>query len=276
MYILSPIILIPMAALLARNKNNFKLVMIIMFFINIFFIALPITLKLIYTSYESIFDTHSRAINYTMGMMLGIFMREKKDESFFYGKIKSKSIANLIIWTMALILLFAVSLIQQEITNNFYDHTAVSITHSLIRPAWCLSLSWMVYSCYYGYGGIVNWILTRPTLQITAKLSYCMYLVHGLVVSHFVMITRTRTWFENYMVFINWCGFFIVSWVGALIWSLAFESPFIIIERVIFGGATTKKPKQAITRPNVEEGSGGESTVVNGDTYAQKENYKIL
>ncbi|CAH1110430.1 unnamed protein product [Psylliodes chrysocephalus] len=254
MFIFSPILLIPAAVLLAKSPQNLKLVMVAMTGINVFFIILPLTIKLVFTDYDNTFDTHSRLINFTIGITFGIFMQEAKNKISWFGKIKSPSYYNFIIWTAVCILMLFITLINHEVTFIGHGHTALSITHSLMRPVWCTCLSWMVYSSYHGYGGIVNWILTRPILQITSKLSYCMYIMHVIIIYHFILLSRTKVWFTDYMVFINSCAFFIITFLVSIVWSLSFESPMIIIEKKIFEAFSLPQTNKKSPNKNVEAG----------------------
>lgn len=52
--------------------------------------------------------------------------------------------------------------------------------------------------------GIVNWLLSGSLMQIGAKLSYSVYLVHFVVLDHRYGITRTKLSFSDFnMVSIN-------------------------------------------------------------------------
>ena len=43
---------------------------------------------------------------------------------------------------------------------------------------WGLCLSWLVFACCRGLGGIVNDFLTWPGWSVIAKISFMTYLVH--------------------------------------------------------------------------------------------------
>ncbi|KAJ8948701.1 hypothetical protein NQ314_008365, partial [Rhamnusium bicolor] len=83
MFLLSPLILIPVSLNL-RKSSGFKVSMIELLILNIFCIALPMALKLLIRDYDNEYDTHSRLINYFIGVMLAVFMREKQDKPFLY------------------------------------------------------------------------------------------------------------------------------------------------------------------------------------------------
>ncbi|VEN61629.1 unnamed protein product [Callosobruchus maculatus] len=127
-----------------------------------------------------------------------------------------------------------------EMQNDYVNKT---VFYSLMRPAWCIGLSWILYSSYYGYGGVVNWFLGRPIFQVGGKLSYSMYLVHGIVIAHYVMMLRVRAYFSEYIEFYQWCAYLMISVFVAFLWTLAFESPMITVEKFIFGEIAKKAQK---------------------------------
>ncbi|XP_056647784.1 nose resistant to fluoxetine protein 6-like [Diorhabda sublineata] len=261
LYILSILILIPLSILLAKNAKNFKLVMILCFLVNLFWTLLPLATKLIWTNYRNDYETHSQVVTYTMGITMGIFMRERRDKPFLYGKISKPQLFNLLMWCIILPIMAANAVLYEEyIFTGKHTQTAQTYFSSFYKPIWCISLSWMVYSCYYGYGGIVAWILNRPTLQITAKLSYCMYLLHVLVVIHGTFTSKSRNYFSDYTNFLNWCSYFMITFIVAVIWTLAFESPMITIEKFVFGGGAPKKQNKTkkhsvSSKPSFKQGA---------------------
>ncbi|XP_018573259.1 nose resistant to fluoxetine protein 6 [Anoplophora glabripennis] len=240
MFILSPILMIPLAVIL-RDSFKFLMSMFLLLALNIFFTFMPMVIKLIFPEYDNEYDTHSRLINYGVGIMLGTFMREKIDKPFLYViKEKAKHLTNLAIWAVIILGLLA-SLISYQLVEMGKDTTTINVFQSLVRPAWCIGLSWVTYSCYHGYGGFVNWILCRPIYQVLGRLTYSIYLVHGLVIAYYVLVTKVSWHFTDYNAFYIFCGHYVMSILVAVFWTLAFESPLIIIEKFLMGGG--RKPR---------------------------------
>ncbi|KAJ8985402.1 hypothetical protein NQ317_007560 [Molorchus minor] len=254
MFVLAPFILIPISLQL-KYKSGFHLAMLELICINLFCIALPIAIKLVYQDYANNYDTHSRLINYFAGVMLAVFMRVKHDKRYLYT-IDSKHIplANYLIWIIMILGMLTTVICYQEVEMN-HGYESKSIFYSLMRPAWCMGLSWIVYSCYHGYGGIINWILCRPIYQVMGRLTYCMYLMHGLVIAYYVLTTRDKWHFTDYNAFYYFCGHYIVTTIFSIFWTLAFESPLIIIEKYLLGGGGKRKQvKPPEINGNVEAG----------------------
>ncbi|CAH1987784.1 unnamed protein product [Acanthoscelides obtectus] len=81
MFLISPIFLIPLSVVLTK-KRGLRAAMIILLLLNIFWIVMPIVVRLQFTEFKNVFDTHSRLIDYFLGMMLGIFFRKRMDVPF--------------------------------------------------------------------------------------------------------------------------------------------------------------------------------------------------
>ncbi|XP_066289065.1 nose resistant to fluoxetine protein 6-like isoform X1 [Branchiostoma lanceolatum] len=57
------------------------------------------------------------------------------------------------------------------------------------RTVWGMALGWVVVACYYGYGGVVDIILSWDAWVPLSRLTYCAYMVHILVM-YPVYLTR--------------------------------------------------------------------------------------
>ncbi|KAJ8948704.1 hypothetical protein NQ314_008368 [Rhamnusium bicolor] len=153
MFLLSPLIIIPITLNL-RKSSGFMVSMIELLILNLFLIALPMCLKLFVQQYRNDYDTHSRLINYFIGMMLAVFMRAKQDKPFLYMiKKEHIDITNLVVWIVMLLGMLTTVMCYQEIQIMSDSHVSKSVFDPLMRPAWCIGLSWIVYSSYHGYGG---------------------------------------------------------------------------------------------------------------------------
>lgn len=226
MFVFSPILLIPLSL---HIRKSFKKCMIALIIINIFFTFLPLVIQLndeAYAQYNGL-DTHSRIINYTIGITMGAYIRINFDKVF---RIKMRT--NLIIWTIILVEMWATIMLYQYFkAKGIFTHQI--IFSAFMRPAWCIGLSWIVFSSFHGYGGFINWLLSLPACQVGSRLSYCIYLIHGSIIVNFLSQVRTKRHFGNYQEYMLWCGYFMTSVIFSFIWTLAFESPFITIGKSI-------------------------------------------
>ncbi|CAG9759854.1 unnamed protein product [Ceutorhynchus assimilis] len=174
------------------------------------------------------YDFHSKLISYFIGVMMGIYMRHEKNKKVVISKT-----LNLCLWSLALATMLGVIIYRQQV-QIANDYVGKSLCYSVTRPMWCLALSWITYACSTGHGGIVNWFLSCPFMQLGGKLTYCIYIVHGMAIAHYAFGQANKLYFSDWIVFYENCGHFIVSMLIATVWTLAFESPMITIERLIF------------------------------------------
>ncbi|CAG9831214.1 unnamed protein product [Diabrotica balteata] len=253
LFILAPLVLIPISIVL-KSPGGLKLAMLILAGLNFLFLLVHIASKLSFPEYtKNAFDTHGRLPDYFIGIMMGIFMRFAKSEPFL-GKIKARyaSKLNVLIWIIVLSLMFVVFIFTDD-GEMYFNRTNKTLYYAVSRVIWAVGLCWIVYSCYHGYGGIVNWILCLPIFQVGAKLTYSMYLLHYLVLGHFALSNRTKFNINDYVEFYLFCGYFIETFVWSFLWTLAFESPIITIEKYIFSGTKLTEVNHNHNTKRVEE-----------------------
>jgi peptidoglycan/LPS O-acetylase OafA/YrhL len=68
----------------------------------------------------------------------------------------------------------------------------VAALHSaLSHTLWALGLAWVVIACATSNGGIINDLLSAPCLYPFSRVTYCVYLVHPVVIRTFVVSSDT-------------------------------------------------------------------------------------
>lgn len=73
-----------------------------------------------------------------------------------------------------------------------------SIYHAIQKICWCSAMSWLIWACHNGYGGIINSLLSLKIWRIFGLLSYCMYLIQNQVITYNFGTTRTPFYFSFY------------------------------------------------------------------------------
>lgn len=66
------------------------------------------------------------------------------------------------------------------------------------KIGWGIMLTWVVFTCYHGYGGVVNSFLSNPMWQPLARLSFTMYLSHMFVMAVNQRNLHTAQYFSNF------------------------------------------------------------------------------
>ncbi|KAJ8985399.1 hypothetical protein NQ317_007557 [Molorchus minor] len=257
MYLIAPFIIVPVA-LFIKSQSGFKWAMLELTLVNVFCIGFPLVINLSFRNYDNEYGTHTSLIDFSIGVMLAAFIRAKPDAQFLHFiKRHNIPVINLLTWVLTVLGMVAVVFCYQEMKYNDHNYVSRSVFYCLMRPAWCIGLCWIVYSCYHGHGGFINWILCRPIFQILGRLTYCMYLLHHPVQLYALGTVSTRTYFNDYNICILFCGHYVVTLIASVFWTLAFESPTIVIEKTISGRASSQKNDQSFKNGN----SGNHSEV---------------
>jgi len=116
------------------------------------------------------------------------------------------------------------------------------------RLAWAMGVSWVMFACITGYGGIINSFLSWALFAPLSKLTYCTYLIHIDVIFLFFYNTKRPMYFSEYTIVYEFFGHYVITTIFALLASLLFESPFIGLEKLayqIIGNSMPKKPERS-------------------------------
>lgn len=82
--------------------------------------------------------------------------------------------------------------------------------------------------------GFINTFLSARLWKPLAKLSYCMYLLHLPLQAMIFGSMRTSQYFADIHIIHHFWGDFGFTITIAVIWHLAFEMPFVSLERILF------------------------------------------
>ncbi|XP_044749441.1 nose resistant to fluoxetine protein 6-like isoform X2 [Coccinella septempunctata] len=226
MFIVAPIVLIP-AAIYYRRK--LRLVVYALTALIVLCVGITIGVLYIVDDYKNDYDTHSRLSDYLVGIIGGILLHTCRTKA-----IKMKKVVNLAAWVVTLVvMLFLVLYLNDVLVNPTKDKT--NLFYPIQRPIWCVCILWIVFACHHGYGGIMNKFLSIPCFQIGSKLSYSMYCVHAVVILYNVGSVRSYQFFNDYIILYILFGNIVVCLIVSTIWTLTFEAPMIILNKMLLG-----------------------------------------
>lgn len=128
------------------------------------------------------------------------------------------------------------------------DSKATSLEYGLYdafsRVAWSIALCYVIFACVLRSGGPVNWFLAHPLWQPISRLSYSIYLLHFPVIIVMTASLKVSLYFTELNAFHAFIGNYVITVFVAIIATLAFESPIVVIEKIIFA---PKKKSETIT-----------------------------
>lgn len=80
----------------------------------------------------------------------------------------------------------------------------VAALHSaLSHTLWAVGLAWVVIACATGNGGIIDDLLSASCLYPFSRVTYCVYLVHPVVIRTFVVSSDTPFHLDEVSTVIN-------------------------------------------------------------------------
>ncbi|GLV35421.1 uncharacterized protein CBL_01429 [Carabus blaptoides fortunei] len=189
------------------------------------------------------FATHTRYGPWLIGLMMGYYIFKLKERNDTHYKLHpSQVVAG---WSVCLALLLTV-LYAPHNTLFEHDRLADAFFNGLHRHVWALGLCWVVYACTQGYGGPVNSFLSWSLFQVLGRFTYTMYLTHELLQNLMIYTARTHTYFTDFNTIYKYWGDFFITLFIAVCLTLSFESPILVIEKVIFGNGNPRKTKLPI------------------------------
>lgn len=126
------------------------------------------------------------------------------------------------------------------------------------RIGWALSIGWLIYACATGIGGIVNRLLSWNAMCSLGQLSYLTYLIHPLVIIYKDASIKERVYFGHTELVCSFLSTLMISLFLAYVGYVAVETPFSILENIVFRSRpkinfkkTENKENEIISRQNV-------------------------
>ncbi|XP_017119535.1 nose resistant to fluoxetine protein 6 [Drosophila elegans] len=175
--------------------------------------------------------THNRASGWLVGFLFGYFLHTIRGKT-----IQLSRPAIWLGWITCLVLLLTCIFAMYPYAKANAKTLPIlneAFYVSLSRIAWPLGLSWVVFACMQGYGGLANSFLTSPLWQPVSKLSFCIYLGHLLIQNLNGGRTRVNTYFSNYDIMLRFWQDFGFSVLLAYVMYILIEAPCGGLESLI-------------------------------------------
>lgn len=182
--------------------------------------------------------THVRFSSWMVGVIAGYIFLKYQNHS-----IRIPRIFNLFAWTLSLVMMITVLFINYPLVQ--VDSTVTPVVYGLYdalsRVCWSIALCYIIFACIHNSGGPINWFLSHPLWQPISRLCYATYLVHFPVIVVLMVTTKTSLYFSELSAFHVFIGNYVLSLWVAFIATLLFESPIVILEKILFNAK--KKPE---------------------------------
>ncbi|KAK4876117.1 hypothetical protein RN001_012539 [Aquatica leii] len=242
--ILSPLLLIPLGKV-PRYTVKFLLLLLICLLTSSFIITWVYKLRailihsIISTGLDNYmkhfyFPLHTRAPSWIIGFLLGYILHEsKKDSNRQLLKKLFSPVVVLVLWTLSVGLLILCVFISHAYFGKKYNWLTNAFHLALVRPAWSLAISWIIFACVNGYSGPVNVILSASVFRALSKLCYTVFLVKYSILIILTHQTRKGLTLSPYNVFSTIWSDVVWSIIFGLLLTIFVERPFIMIFKKI-------------------------------------------
>lgn len=138
----------------------------------------------------------------------------------------------LIGWTASLMTLF-VTLFGVYGWNGGHESGKLvnALYASTHRTFWALGLSWLVYACSTGQGGLIGQFLCWRGFSAFSRLTFSVYLVHPWLIWVYMGQVRYIVPANHYTGFYVFLAHWILSYLVALILTLLVEAPLVQLSK---------------------------------------------
>ncbi|KAJ3647370.1 hypothetical protein Zmor_019249 [Zophobas morio] len=236
MYLLAPIFLF----FIRKHPRKVTAAMALTFLLSVLYsFAITGIKKVGFTVYEwnqdfayyLAFSTFHHLPSWLIGIFCGYLLQHENI------KIpKNLNVCLLFVSFLSLIMLMVNQLTHLEGEYSVYR---AALWNGLARPAWSLSLCYIIFSCATGHGGIVNSFLSNYVFIVLSELSYSIYLVHGGIMLFIFGNSRQTLFFNNHQILLYFMEICMWTLPLSLFTYLAFEAPILSIKNYMF------KPKKS-------------------------------
>jgi len=184
-------------------------------------------------------DAGVRAPPYIWGILLGYVLHVTKNKP-----VELKKYVVAILWAVSFAIGLAViyglvPYLDAQAVPHINDFVRVSYG-SLNRLAWAMAVSWVVFACVKGYGGIVNSILSWKAFGPLGRLTYCAYLIHLNFIGLYYAQGKEKIYYTTLNHIVEYFGILLFVFLLSFFVSVTVEAPFLNLEKLIFSPSSKR------------------------------------
>ncbi|XP_019874197.2 nose resistant to fluoxetine protein 6 [Aethina tumida] len=181
--------------------------------------------------------THVRCTPWIVGAIFGYLLFKLKDK-----QIKLTTTVVTTLWCITFLIMFGIVVHHKQLseaelkatTETMGEQISSSFYNGFDRPIWAIAICCLIFLCVHGYGGVINTILSAPIFNVLIRVNYSMYLLHMIILFYIYGQKRTPEYFGIEFKLIECFGIFTITLFISILWTLAFESPIVALEKIIF------------------------------------------
>ncbi|XP_072941753.1 nose resistant to fluoxetine protein 6-like [Epargyreus clarus] len=179
---------------------------------------------------EAYIKTHMKMTPYFMGLLTGYILHRIQTENYQFSNLL-KTFGWITSVILGVVTTFSVSLFYQD----WYQYSVIEAAAyiSLHKFAWSIANGWLIIACATGNGGVLGKLLTWKFLVPLSRLTFCAYLVNGIVELYYVGQLRHPLHITFFTVMANAIAHISLTFFLAFILCILFESPLHGIEKLL-------------------------------------------
>ncbi|KAJ8021731.1 Nose resistant to fluoxetine protein 6 [Holothuria leucospilota] len=175
---------------------------------------------------------YCRIQSYMVGVFVGCIIHRHTH----IKNIKMHWVVNLIGWIIGLGLMYAmVFALHNTSGQDPLPQWFSAVWGGVSRTLFSIGVAWVAFACSTGHGGLINSFLSWSLWTPMARLTYCTYLLHPMVLT---LYTQTKQ-VPIHWTFIEFTYMFlanaVMSYFAAFCLSLLVEGPTMGLEKVMLG-----------------------------------------
>ncbi|KAK3088864.1 hypothetical protein FSP39_024750, partial [Pinctada imbricata] len=150
-------------------------------------------------------------------------------------RVKINKYLNLLTWAVATALAVTILYgLRDPIVESPMSTQVSALYNTTHRTVWGACVCWVIFACATGNGGFINTLLSWRTFGPFARMSYCIYLIHPLVMYLYYGNLREMIYLADLSGIYLFLGNLVASCMAAFVASLLFEAPMLGLEKVAF------------------------------------------
>ncbi|XP_075972641.1 nose resistant to fluoxetine protein 6-like [Anticarsia gemmatalis] len=179
---------------------------------------------------EAYIKTHMKMIIYFIGILTGYVLHRIQTENYQFSYLM-KTFAWITSVILGVVTTFSVTIFYQE----WYQYSPLEAAAyiSLHKLAWGIVNGWLIIACATGNGGILGKLLMWKFLAPFSRLTFCAYLVNGIVELYYVGELRHPLHITFFTVMATAISHIVLTFLLALFLCLTFEAPLHGIEKIL-------------------------------------------
>ncbi|XP_063893606.1 nose resistant to fluoxetine protein 6 [Helicoverpa armigera] len=184
-------------------------------------------------------NTLTRASPFFVGMLFGYIVKTKK--------LEMSKIGTVCYWAACFTLSTFIIYTSYPINQADWDNqVADSLYNSFIRPLWGLFIGCMIFACFNGYGGPINWFLSLSVWKLQSRMSYGIYLFHYGLMNAVNFSAITPPFFSVKSYVFKFLAHYSLAFAVTFFLVLLIDAPCSTLFKILLGGGGKKPHRKEI------------------------------